>query len=92
MRIGLYYLKPEANPMQITLTIPDHLEQQLLQKASQLNLPLETLILSSLDQLFQEDEEELSKEEILNSLRIALQEVEDGKVHPLAELWDGIDV
>ncbi|MEG4261641.1 hypothetical protein QUA41_18010 [Microcoleus sp. Pol11C1] len=78
--------------MQITLTIPDHLEQQLLQKASQLNLPLETLILSSLDQLFQEDEEELSKEEILNSLRIALQEVEDGKVHPLAELWDGIDV
>ncbi|MEG4407266.1 hypothetical protein [Microcoleus sp. MON2_D5] len=78
--------------MQITLTIPDHLEQQLLQKASQLNLPIETLILQSLGQLFQEDEEDISKEEILNSLRIALQEVEDGKVHPIAELWDGIDV
>ncbi|MEG3987924.1 hypothetical protein QUA20_18675 [Microcoleus sp. Pol7_A1] len=78
--------------MQITLTIPDHLEQQLLQKASQLNLPIETLILQSLGQLFQEDEDELSKEDILNSLRIALQEVEDGKVHPIAELWDGIDV
>ena len=73
--------------MQITLTIPDRLEQQLLEKASQLNLPIETLILQSLRQLFQEDEED-----ILNSLRIALQEVEDGKVHPIAELWDGIDV
>ena len=78
--------------MQITLTIPDRLEQQLLQKASQLNLPIETLILQSLRQLFQEDEEDISKEDILNSLRIALQEVEDGKVHPIAELWDGIDV
>jgi hypothetical protein len=77
--------------MQINLTIPDRLEQQLLEKASQLNLPIETLILESLRQLFQ-DEEELSKEDILNSLRIALQEVEDGKVHPIAELWDGIDV
>ncbi|MEG3845694.1 hypothetical protein QT971_00520 [Microcoleus sp. herbarium19] len=74
--------------MQINLTIPDRLEQQLLEKASQLNLPIETLILESLHQLFQEDEEELSKEDILNSLRIALQEVEDGKVHPIAELLD----
>ena len=78
--------------MQITLTIPDRLEQQLIEKASQLNLPVETLILQSLRQLFQEDEEELSKEDVLNSLRIALQEVEDGQVHPIAELWDGIDV
>ena len=78
--------------MQINLTISDSLEQQLLEKASQLNLPIETLILESLRQLFQEDEEGLSKEDILNSLRIALQEVEDGKVHPIAELWDGIDV
>jgi len=78
--------------MQITLTIPEHLEQQLIEQASKLNLPIETLILQSLRELFQEDEEELSKEDILNSLLIALQEVEDGKVHPIAELWDGIDV
>jgi len=78
--------------MQINLTITDRLEQQLIQKASQLNLPIETLILQSLHQLFQEGEEELSKEDILNSLRMALQEVEDGKVRPIAELWDGIDV
>lgn len=78
--------------MQITLTIPDNLEQQLLEKASQLNLPIETLILQSLGQLFEEDEKEQSKADILNSLLIALQEVEEGKVHPIAELWDGIDV
>ncbi|MEG4805193.1 hypothetical protein QUB63_31710 [Microcoleus sp. ARI1-B5] len=78
--------------MQITLTIPEYLEQQLLEKASQLNLPIETLILQSLGQLFEEDKDEPSKEDILNSLLIALQEVEEGKVHPIAELWDGIDV
>ncbi|MEO6861799.1 MAG: hypothetical protein ABI180_09735, partial [Microcoleus sp.] len=49
-------------------------------------------ILKSLDQLFEEDKDDPSKEDILNSLLIALQEVEDGKVHPIAELWDGIDV
>ncbi|MEG4285937.1 hypothetical protein QUB68_22660 [Microcoleus sp. A006_D1] len=78
--------------MQITLTIPDNLEEQLLEKASQLNLPIETLILQSLRQLFEKDEKEQSKADILNSLLIALQEVKDGKVHPIAELWDGIDV
>jgi hypothetical protein len=78
--------------MQITLIIPDRLEQQLLEKASQLNLPIETLILQSLGKLFEEDKDEPSKEDILNSLLIALQEVEEGKVHPIAELWDGIDV
>ncbi|MGB3264302.1 MAG: hypothetical protein WBA89_10090 [Microcoleus sp.] len=78
--------------MQITLTIPEYLEQQLLEKASKLNLPIETLILQSLGQLFEEDKNDPSKEDILNSLLIALREVEDGKVHPIAELWDSIDV
>jgi hypothetical protein len=49
-------------------------------------------IVKSLGQLFEEDKENPSKEDILNSLLIALQEVEDGKVHPIAEFWDGIDV
>ncbi|MEG4997918.1 hypothetical protein [Microcoleus sp. B4-D4] len=61
--------------MQITLTIPEYLEQQLLETTGKLNLPIETLILQSLSQLFEEDEEEQSKEDILNSLLIALQEV-----------------
>ncbi|WP_333105233.1 MULTISPECIES: hypothetical protein [unclassified Microcoleus] len=73
MAIVSNIIKLIGTPMQINLTITDRLEQQLLEKASQLNLPIETLILESLRQLFQEHEEELSKEDILNSLRIALQ-------------------
>ncbi|MEG3975529.1 hypothetical protein QT970_13035 [Microcoleus sp. herbarium8] len=78
--------------MQITLTIPEYLEQQLLETTGKLNLPIETLILQSLGQLFEEDKNDPSKEDILNSLLIALMEVEDGKVHPIAELWDSINV
>ena len=78
--------------MQITLTIPEYLEQQLLETTGKLNLPIETLILQSLSQLFEEDKDAPSKEDILNSLLIALMELEDGKVHPIAELWDSIDV
>ena len=29
---------------------------------------------------------------ILASLRISLQQAKEGKVHPISELWDGIDV
>jgi hypothetical protein len=32
------------------------------------------------------------KELILESLHRSLQQVRDGKVHPISELWDGIDV
>jgi len=28
---------------------------------------------------------------ILASLRISLQQTKEGKVHPISELWDGID-
>ncbi|NES80817.1 MAG: hypothetical protein F6K10_05125 [Moorea sp. SIO2B7] len=35
----------------LTIKVPDKLEQQLLQKASQLNISLETLILKSLNQV-----------------------------------------
>jgi hypothetical protein len=29
---------------------------------------------------------------VLDSLRRSLQQIKDGKVHPIAELWEGIDV
>ncbi|WP_293352154.1 MULTISPECIES: UPF0175 family protein [unclassified Microcoleus] len=32
------------------------------------------------------------EELILESLHRSLQQVRDGKVHPISELWDGIDV
>jgi hypothetical protein len=78
-----------------SIQIPIELEQQLTRRAAQLNLPLEAFVLQSLHQLAQEadadQDEDESKESILASLRTALQEVQEGKVHPIEELWDGID-
>jgi predicted HAD superfamily phosphohydrolase len=78
----------------LTIQISTELEQQLTRRAAQLNIPLETFVLQSLHQLVQQDDDpdpDESKEVILASLRTALQEVKDGKVHPIEELWDGID-
>jgi hypothetical protein len=79
----------------LTIQIPTELEQQLTLRATQLNIPLETFVLRSLHRLVQQDDDDDSndepKEVILASLRTALQEVKDGKVHPIEELWDGID-
>jgi uncharacterized protein (DUF1778 family) len=81
----------------LNIQIPIELEQQLTRRAAQLNLSLETFVLQSLHQLAQEtdadqeDYEDEPKESILASLRTALQEVKEGKVHPIEELWDGID-
>ncbi|MFN5954041.1 MAG: hypothetical protein ACK6A9_00060 [Dolichospermum sp.] len=38
------------------------------------------------------DEDDESKEAILESLKTSLQEAKAGKVHPISELWEGIDV
>jgi hypothetical protein len=81
----------------LSIQIPIELEQQLTRRAAQLSLPLEAFVLQSLHQLAQEtdadqeDYEDEPKESILVSLRTALQEVKEGKVHPIEELWDGID-
>ncbi len=78
----------------LTIQLPTELEQQLTLRAAQLNIPLETFVLQSLHQLVQQDDDDdpdESKEAVLASLRTALQEVKDGKVHPIEELWDGID-
>lgn len=37
------------------------------------------------------DSDDDPNELILASLRISLQQAKEGKVHPLSELWDGID-
>lgn len=39
--------------MQITINLPQDLEQDLIQQATQLNIPLETFILQSLRQITQ---------------------------------------
>ncbi|MFN9616888.1 MAG: hypothetical protein ACK55Q_17190 [Dolichospermum sp.] len=38
------------------------------------------------------DEDDESKEAVLESLKTSLQEAKAGKVHPISELWEGIDV
>ena len=37
------------------------------------------------------DSDDDPNELILASLRISLQQAKEGKVHPISELWDGID-
>lgn len=78
--------------MQITIQIPDELEQKLTERATQLNLPLETLILDSLAELVKpSDPDDTPKEVVLESLRASLEDVKAGRTYPIAELWDGID-
>ena len=38
------------------------------------------------------DDEDEDNDLILASLRTSLQQVKENKIHPIAELWDGIDV
>jgi predicted transcriptional regulator len=80
--------------MQITITIPDEIAQQFTLRAAQLNIPLETLITESLLQLTQlpDDPDDTPKEVVLASLQRALEDVQAGRVIPIEELWDGIDV
>ncbi len=39
-----------------------------------------------------DDSDDESNELILASFNTSLQQVEEGKIHPISELWDGIDV
>jgi predicted transcriptional regulator len=84
----------------LTIQIPPELEQQLTRRAAQLNIRVETFVLQSLHQVIQNDDanqenneyEDEPKEAILASLRTALEEVKDGKVHPIEELWDDLEL
>jgi predicted HTH domain antitoxin len=38
------------------------------------------------------DDDDENNELILASFRTSLQQVKEGKLHPISELWDGIDV
>jgi predicted HTH domain antitoxin len=38
-----------------------------------------------------DDPDDEPKELILESIRISLQQIREGKTHPISELWDGID-
>ena len=78
--------------MQITIQIPDDLQQKLTERASQLDIPLETLILESLADLAEPaDPDDTPKGVVLESLRVSLEAAKAGNVYPIEALWDGID-
>lgn len=78
--------------MQITIQIPGDLEQKLTERATQLNIPLETLILDFLTELVEPlDPGDTPKTLVLESLRASLEDVKAGRVYPIEELWNGID-
>ena len=78
--------------MQVVIQIPDDIEQKLAERASQLNIPLETFILESLVQLVEpSDPDNTPNEVILEGLREGLQQALSGQTIPLSQMWDGID-
>jgi predicted transcriptional regulator len=72
----------------LTIQIPPDLEQQLSQLAAQLNLPLETFILQSLQQIVEPDYDDTSKAEVLDGIYRALGDVQAGRISPVETLWD----
>jgi hypothetical protein len=78
--------------MQVVIQIPDDIEQKLAERASQLNIPLETFILESLVQLVvPSDPDNTPDEVILEGLREGLQQALNDQTIPLSQMWDGID-
>ncbi len=72
----------------LTIQIPPELEQQLSQLAAQLNLPLETFILQSLQQIVAPDPNDTPKAEVLSGIYRALADVKAGRISPVETLWD----
>jgi predicted transcriptional regulator len=80
--------KPHKGAIMLTIQIPPELEQQLTQLATEHNLPLETFILQSLQQIAATDRDDTPKAEVLDGLYHALADVKAGRISPVATLWD----
>lgn len=77
----------------LTIQLPDELEHQLSSQAKHLNISLEALVLQALAQsVDQVDEDNESKESVLEGFRQAWKEAREGRTIPIEQLWDGIDV
>ena len=71
----------------LTIQIPDDLEQQLSDRATQLNTTIESLILESLQQLVaQPDPDDTPKAEILAGLHRAIADAQADRIIPIAIL------
>lgn len=80
--------KPHKGAIMLSIQIPQDLEQQLTQLAIEHNLPLETFILQSLQQIAATDRDDTPKAEVLDGLYRALADVKAGRISPVATLWD----
>ena len=71
----------------LTIQIPEDLEQQLSDRAAQLNTTIETLILESLQQLVEQpDPDDTPNAEILAGLHRAIVDAQAGHVIPVEQL------
>ncbi|HZG40311.1 MAG TPA: hypothetical protein VEZ50_16660 [Nodosilinea sp.] len=80
----------------LTIEIPGELDRRLVLEAERRQIPLEDLVLQFIAQSFQAfedevDEDDEPKELVLKSLRASLQDIEEGKILPIEDLWNGID-
>jgi len=76
----------------LTIHLPEDLEQELILRANQLNVPLESFVLESLQQLIsQSDPDDDSIESVREGIRQGWHEAMTGQTHPISQLWNGID-
>jgi hypothetical protein len=76
----------------LTIQLPEDLEQELTLRAKQLNIPLESFVLESLQQLVsQSDPDDDSIESVREGIRQGWHEAMTGQTYPISQLWEGID-
>ncbi|MCG9892970.1 MAG: hypothetical protein MH252_18095 [Thermosynechococcaceae cyanobacterium MS004] len=75
-----------------TIQIPQDLEEQLTQRATQLNLSLEAFVLGALQEIVQPSGlQDTSKAEVLAGFERALEDVKAGRISSVETLWDALD-
>lgn len=75
-----------------TIQIPQDLEEQLTQRATQLNLSLEAFVLGALQEIVQPSGlQGTSKAEVLAGFERALEDVKAGRISSVETLWDALD-
>ncbi len=80
----------------LTIEIPGELDRQLVLEAERRQIPLEELVLQFIAQSFQSSEDEIDEDGepkalVLSSLRASLRDIEEGRILPIEDLWNGID-
>ncbi|MEQ8676351.1 MAG: hypothetical protein RLP44_10495 [Aggregatilineales bacterium] len=75
---------------ELTLKLPDTMLARLQSEANRLNVPLEVVVGTALERYFENDDEP-TKEQILESIRIGMQQALAGDYRPAHEVLDEIE-